>query len=216
MRRVVPLLAALILLLGAGLVQGVWTRRWQKSAALEAAVARVKALPTEFGDWRSEEQPVPANELALAGAEAAWVRRFTSPRQPKGILVMLLCGRTNAMCAHQPETCYSGAGFDIAAAPLYYTLHASKGAPLGEFWTGSFVKQDPVDGAQLRIFWSWLADGKWQAPSWPRWFFAGKPYLFKLYVVRDVTVRPEKLEDDPAVSFMRQLLPILTEHLQKD
>ncbi len=127
MRRVVPLLAALILLLGAGLVQGVWTQRWQKSAALEAAVARVKALPTEFGDWRSEEQPVPANELALAGAEAAWVRRFTSPQQPKGILVMLLCGRTNAMCAHQPETCYAGAGYDIAAAPLFYTVRASKG-----------------------------------------------------------------------------------------
>jgi hypothetical protein len=213
MRQLAPLLTAVIILAGAGLVHGLWTQRWQKSYALEAAVARLDELPTVIGDWQSEAQPVSAQELALAGAEGSWVRHFTAPGHAESILVMILCGRTNAMCAHRPENCYGGAGFELTGAPLNYLLRSSGGTPLGEFWTGKFVKEDAIDGVQLRFFWSWLADGQWKAPSWPRYDFAGQPYLYKLYVIRDATVRPEKLDDDPLVPFLRQLIPTLTDRL---
>jgi hypothetical protein len=213
MQRLIPLLTALIILLGAGLVHGLWTDRWQKSSVLEAAVARMDGLPSELGDWQSEEVPIPAGDLTLSGAEGAWIRRFTLRHTNHSILVMLLCGRTSAMCAHRPENCYSGAGYDLDAPPRHYGPRTSSGADLGEFWSGRFVKEDAVGEQQLRIFWSWLSNGQWQAPSSPRWHFAGKPYLYKLYVLRDAGYRNEKSDDAPAVDFLRQLIPALTQRL---
>jgi len=213
MQRLAPLLTALILLLGTGLVHGLLTQRWQKSSALEAALVRLEGLPTEFGQWQSKPEVISRTELTLARAEGAWVRRFSSRRTQQTILVILLCGRTSAMCAHRPENCYPGAGYDLAGSPFNYTLRTTSDAVLGDFWTGRFVKEESVGEQQLRIFWSWLSDGKWQAPSWPRFHFAGKPYLYKLYVLRDAAYRPEKLNDDPAVDFMRQLIPALTRQL---
>jgi len=213
MKRTAPLLTALAILLGTGLVHGLWTGRWQKSAVLEAAAGRLDGLPTEFGDWQSEPAEESVEDLPQSGAEKWWVRRFTSRRTQQTVLVILLCGRTSAMVAHRPENCYSGAGYELVGAPGNYVVRSSDGKSLGDFWTGKFVKEESVGSVQLRIFWSWLAGGDWQAPAAPRWTFAGQPYLYKLYVSRDTNFRPEKLEDDPAVDLMRHLVPALTERL---
>lgn len=214
MTRYVPLLAGLLIVLGTGLVHGIWTQRWQKSTVIDEAAARVLTLPTEIGDWQSEVVDVSAAEMALAGADGWFVRRFTNRRTEQTILVMLLCGRTGYMCVHRPEHCYSAAGYDLVSSPLPYTLKSAQGQELGQFLTGRFVKQDPTGNAQLRIFWTWFGAGRWQAPSSPRWTFAGLPVLYKLYVARDATFRPDRLDDDPAVAFLRQLMPALTAKLK--
>ena len=62
---------------------------------------------------------------------------------------------------------------------------------------------------QLRIFWTWFGDGTWQAPDSPRLTFAHLPVLYKLYVVRELPPRPERLEQDPSLDLLQQLLPAL-------
>ncbi len=194
---------------------GSWSvdRRWQKSADLKAAADRLHDLPTEFGEWCSRPDEQSVEGLEETRAEGWWIRRFTSRRTRQSVLVMLLCGRAAAMVAHRPENCYSGAGYELEGAPAQYAIRQARGEPLGEFWTGQFVKEEAVGKTQLRIFWSWLAEGTWQAPSAPRWTFRGQPYLYKLYVLRDSTDRPNRLDNDPTVDLLRQLIPRLTERL---
>lgn len=216
MTRYVPLLAALLIVLGTGFVHGVWTQRWQKATASDDAAARLAALPAQVGDWQSEVIDMDAKEMGIAGADGWYVRRFTHRGTGQTIQVMLLAGRTGHMCVHRPEHCYSAAGFELTASPSTYTLRSTSKEKLGEFLTGRFVKEDPTASPQLRIFWSWFAGGEWSAPRSPRWTFAGLPVLYKLYVARDAThFRPDRLDDDPAVDFMRQLVPVLTAELKK-
>ena len=149
----------------------------------------------------------------MAGAQGFWVRRFTSRRTGATMLVMLLCGKTPAMCAHRPENCYSSAGYDLVGVPRTYLLKTTRDHVLGEFLTGRFVKEESVGNHQLRIFWSWYGDGGWRAPDNPRWDFARLPALYKLYVIRETSGRSERLDDDPAVDLMRDLLPVLSRTL---
>ena len=46
-------------------------------------------------------------------------------------------------------------------------------------------------------------------PEDPRFAFAGQEALFKLYLIREVPVPDESLDDDPCVELMRQLLPAM-------
>ena len=63
-----------------------------------------------------------------------------------------------------------------------------------------------------RVYWSWSADGAWNAPSGPRYAFARYRALYKLYVI------PNVLEDDTlnagyAVDFLKVFIPELDKTL---
>jgi hypothetical protein len=204
-----PFAVGLAVVIAAGLVYGAWTQRWRKSPDLEAAAARLRNLPDAVGRWKGEPVEVDPQELALAGAEGAWVRRFTHERTGATVQVALVCGRPGPISVHRPENCYRGAGFDLAAPPTPYTLRPTPDAPPAAFWTGRFTRPE-AGGESLRVFWSWYADGAWRAPDNPRWEFARQPALYKLYVVRETGGRGDRLDDDPAVEFMRQLVPELS------
>ena len=60
--------------------------------------------------------------LDMAGAKGWWVRRFTNERTGTSVLVILLCGRAGPLSVHKPETCYTGAGYALASAPVRYTV----------------------------------------------------------------------------------------------
>ena len=205
--RVTVLSAAAVVLL-AGFVHGTWTQRWLQSAELEAAVARLDNIPTRVGGWTaSEVEAIPPEELKLAGAAGCWMRRFTAADSGQKVQVVILVGHTGRMSVHRPENCYPGQGYDLAGAPLRYSLKT----PDAEFWTARFTKPDvTTGGSQLRIFWTWNAAGQWKAPENPRWTFAALPYLYKLYVIRSLPERSERAEDDPAAEFLRQFLPELS------
>jgi hypothetical protein len=202
MRRILPLLAGLIIVAVTAVVQGVWTQRWQTSAALEAAVERLSGAPGDLGSWKAEPAELDADALAAAGAQGHWVRRYTDARTGTSVLVILLCGRPGKMSVHRPEHCYRGAGYDMMADPVHCES-------AGDCWTTRFRKEEPTGDVQLRIFWTWFGDGAWQAPNSPRLTFAHLPALYKLYVVRELPPRQDRLEQDPSLELMQQLLPAL-------
>jgi hypothetical protein len=121
------------------------------------------------------------------------------------------------MTLHQPQHCYPGAGFEIkgGGSAIRCTVKSPSGEALGEFWTARFERQTPTGPQLLRIFWSWNASGKWQAPENARWALASEPAVFKLYVIREATRRtdvkdPKELVQEPAYQFLQELLPHLT------
>lgn len=209
--RVAPLLVALGVVLAGGLLHGIWTDRWHESGELEVAVALLRLLPEQVGDWPAHPVDLDAQALRQAGAAGHWVRRFTNARTGTSVTIILLCGGTRHMAVHRPEDCYRGAGYEMAGPAASVTL-PNEVAPAA-FWTARFGKQDAAGAVQLRVFWSWLADGRWQAPDSPRLAFAGFPVLFKLYAVREITGPLGPIEDDPCLDLLRRLVPELTNTL---
>jgi Protein of unknown function (DUF3485) len=202
MTRNLPLLAGLMIVVGAAVVEGMWTQRWQPSADLEAAVERLDHAPDNLGSWKTETVEFDAEALAAAGAQGSWVRRYTDSRTGASVLVILLCGRSGKMSVHQPEHCYRTAGYKMMADPTRCR------AP-GDCWTAKFRKEETTGPVDLRIFWTWFGDGTWQAPDSPRLTFAHLPALYKLYMIRELPPRPERLEQDPSLDLLQHLLPAL-------
>src|SRR5438067_10588139 len=169
MTRTLTFLAGLAVVIGSGAVYGAWTQRWQKSADLEAQAAKLRNLPEQVGSWKGEAIDLDDDALAMAGAEGWWVRRFTDERTGSIQLVILLCGRPGPMSVHRPENCYRAAGYVLEAPAIKYTPPSlllsppegeDAGRPPAELWTGKF-KQQEAGGRELRVFWSWYADGAW-------------------------------------------------------
>jgi hypothetical protein len=206
MNRILTFAVGLAIVIASSVVYGAWTQRWQESAALESAVAKLQSLPDEVGRWKAQPADLDRKALDMAGAKGWWVRRFTDERTGTSLLVILLCGRAGPLSVHKPETCYTAAGYALTSAPIRYTVHGDAEATAAEFWTGIFKKPE-VGGEQLRIFWSWYDGSAWRAADNPRWTFAHLPALYKLYVIRETNGRPERLDNDPAAEFLRRLLP---------
>ena len=210
MKRSVPIFSGLLVVLLAAVVQGVWTQRWQKSADLKSAVERLALAPGDLGTWKAEAVEFDAEALAAAGAQGSWVRRYTDARTGASVLVILLCGPSGKMSVHRPEHCYNGAGYEMLSEPVRFEIPAS---PPAACWTTRFRKEEPTGNVQLRIVWSWFGEGRWQAPVSPRLTFAPLPALYKLYAIRELSPHQERLEQDPSVDLLRQLLPALSQAL---
>jgi hypothetical protein len=216
MSRIPATIVGLTLLLGVGLVHGWWTQRWRAMPELAEAVARLEGVPGDFGRWRAEETSLPPENLARAGAAGSRLQRFTSPRSRYWFSTILLCGRSGPLSVHRPEHCYPGAGYNLFGAPVRHTIRDREGRELGEFYTARFIKREVTGSRQLRIFWSWHDGTSWRAPDYPRWSFAAAPYLYKLYVIREVDRLYDDLDDDPSVEFLREFLAEVNPHLIAD
>jgi hypothetical protein len=208
--RSIPLVTGLAIVVAVAVVQGVWTQRWQKSAELEAAVERLSRAPGNLATWTAETSDLDDDLLASAGAQGAWLRRYTDARTGASVQIIVLCGKPGKMSVHRPEYCYRGAGYNMLADPIRYQIPAE---PPAECWTTKFRKEEPTGDVALRIFWTWFGDGVWRAPDSPRLAFAHLPALYKLYAIRELPSRPERLEQDPTLDLLERLLPCLAEAL---
>jgi hypothetical protein len=206
-------LAALAVVLGSGLAHGVWTERWQRAAELDAAAARLRLLPDDFPGWKGEVVPLDEESAAVAGARASWVRRYTHPRTGESITAVILCGKPGRMSAHRPEYCYACAGYEMTAPAVSCLIQAAPDTAPAQFQVAPFVKPDADGPIQLRVYWSWLAGGTWQAPDSPRIAFAARPALYKLYVIHETNAVPGRPDEGPAAEFLRQALATLNRSL---
>jgi hypothetical protein len=213
MSKCLLFLAALAVILGGGLAHGLWTERWQRSAELEAAAARLRLLPDDFPGWKGEVIELDEGSAAVAGARASWARRYTHPRSGETITAVVLCGKPGRMSVHRPEYCYACAGYEMTAPAEPCVFKAGGDCAPARLWTAPFMKSDADGPVQLRIYWSWFAGGAWQAPDSPRVTFAARPALYKLYVIHETNAAPGRPDEGPAAEFLRQTLPTITQAL---
>lgn len=215
MKRGILILVGVAVLLGGGIVHGFWTNRWRPSTELARAKDRLAELPDDVGDWKGTAYLQEADDLAITGAVAHYSRTFTDPATGDEVLIMLLAGKPSRMTVHKPEDCYRAAGYELVGEPVRLTVTPA-GQPGADLWMGEFTRDDPSKGSsQLRILWGWFAADRWESPDNPRWAFARRPVLYKLYVIRSVQGAPP-IQADPSVRLLGQLLPILTRTLTED
>ena len=118
-------------------------------------------------------------------------------------------GHPGLTAVHTPEYCYRGGGYDVAGAIVRRSADVPSGAA-ANFWTTQFEKKTTAGTEQLRIFWAWSADGVWHAPNFDaRFYYIGKPLLYKLYVVgagqADITPGQDHVLDDFLASLLGTL-----------
>lgn len=210
MENMKPRNLAFVAALGMLLLSGVLYQVLAKdSDQLDAAADRVALVPMTIGDWQGSEEQGDAASFEQAGAKGHWMRQYVHAGSKETILVILMCGRAGKMSVHTPEVCYRGAGYELFEEPTPCALSSKSAGELGSFWTASFTKKS-VPPANLRLYWAWNARGKWEAAASPRWQFRGAPFLYKLYVSREIGrqngVAPSA---DVTADFMREFLPVL-------
>jgi hypothetical protein len=207
MKRMLPAVVAVALVLIAGLVHGFWTDRWHTNKAVEAAVANLNRVPRVVGDWKAEPMKGDLSDKDIPGQ---LFLNYVNQKTGDSITVALVCGRPGPVAIHTPDVCYPASGFKVGRK-LPYSPPGFKDA---HFFTTEVAHSSAADQKHQRIFWSWFAAGRWEAPENPRLTFTRRfPVLYKLYVLREM-VADVPIEQDPCVEFLRQILPELEKALE--
>jgi hypothetical protein len=207
MTSALRIVAAVGLIVGAGVVHGQWTGRWGTPPALAALAARYQMVPLVLGEWRGEAFELPADQRAAAGAVACLARRYTHPGRGVTVTALLLGGLPGKIATHTPDICYAGAGFSLEAPVLWARAYGPDGRR-AEFRT-ALARRSGTSPSTLRLVWGWNAAAGWSAPDEPRWSFGPAPALSKLYVVRETAGAVVEPQDDPCNDFLSVFLPEL-------
>ena len=205
MTRSLAFLFALTALLTGGYVHGLYSERWRTSNELEFGIERLPTVPLEIDGWKAEEIESNQAEFDLAGARGYWSRIYRKDGQE--ILAILMVGRAGRMSVHTPEVCYRGAGYELFGPPVPHDV-GEPDAALGRFWTANFMKPSAA-GAELQLDWGWNCGHGWQAPASPRWEFAGRPALYKLYLSRSSAGGNTATQTAIMDGFLRRFVPAL-------
>lgn len=200
-------MAAGVIILTTGYIDGLWTGRWRASTELAACAARVERLPLVIGDWKARAEELGAEDIDAAGIQGYTLRSYRQQRTNRLVSVLLMCGRPGPMSVHSPDICYPGIGFEPTAPPAR-EVHQF-GSEHAEFWCGRFARQEVAGANHVQILWAWGTAGEWTAPVNPRLTFARMPALYKLYVIQSLPSSGDKAEREAGSEFLRQLLPEL-------
>lgn len=176
-----------LLILLATLVQGQWTDRWSGVDVSEALARGGQRLEEQFprscGDWEAVNDLTPdPRGLERAGAIGHVSRLYRHRGTGRLATVFAVCATPHDASGHTPDRCYPGAGFQAEEAESRRSVTLADGRTADVF-TGTFAKA----GQTLRIFWTYGGDGRWIAPPIARLGLAGRPLVYKLYVIIDAT-----------------------------
>lgn len=176
-----------LLILLATLVQGQWTDRWSGVDVSEALARGGQRLEEQFprscGDWEAVNDLTPdPRGLERAGAIGHVSRLYRHRGTGRLATVFAVCATPHDASGHTPDRCYPGAGFQAKEAESRRSVTLADGRTADVF-TGTFAKA----GQTLRIFWTYGGDGRWIAPPIARLGLAGRPLVYKLYMIIDAT-----------------------------
>jgi hypothetical protein len=207
MTSTIRIVAAVALIVGAGLVHGKWAGRFGTPAELAELARRVDALPVDIGDWKGEVLELPAADRAAAGAVACLSRRYTNRKTGASVSVLLLGGLPGRISTHTPDVCYPGAGFSLGTPEPFNYAYGPEPRRAG--FRAALATRGGTRPSTLRIFWGWNAASGWSAPEEPRWAFGPASALCKLYVIRETAGAVVEPRDDPGTEFLGVFLPEL-------
>ncbi|HEV3237223.1 MAG TPA: exosortase-associated EpsI family protein [Gemmataceae bacterium] len=207
MFRSLYVLVGLLLLLGTGLVHGIWTNRWLSTDEPQASAARLDSLPIDFGEWHGTELSINPTALAIGEIVNYKQRQYVNHRTGAELTVLVVCGKPGPISVHTPEVCFPGAGYKMLGEPGTVALVLEEGRPSGEFKTARFQRLNSTETSEMEAFWAWTTDGRWQAPNYPRWTYGRYPALYKVYIIRKISAKsgPPEEELKQARDFMIEL-----------
>jgi len=214
-RLLVPAIAAVLLIGVCTYVEGVFTERWHDrppSPEQEVFAERIKQIPTTVGQWDSADAPMDKREIEAARAVGHYSRSFYNKLDPsKVVSVLIICGHPTDITEHTPDKCYVASGFEEAGDQERTTVGymGDAGQTAADFSTNRFHRGDARQGPRnLRVFWSFSIDGKWQAPSAPKVELRFYPAVVKLYAITEVPEGSKgQAEESAAIAFLQEFLP---------
>ncbi|HEV3205172.1 MAG TPA: exosortase-associated EpsI family protein [Gemmataceae bacterium] len=204
MVRLIPTASAVVLVIGLGIVHGLWTDRWVHSEEPGRAAARLASISLTLGEWQGRRLQL--DERQLGGISGYFYGRYVHSRTGKSISAFLVAGRPGPVAEHTPDVCYQASGYEVGTAH-HFSLGKDEHSPHAEFWTSLLKKTKAADQIRLRIYWAWSFNGDWSAPENPRWTFAGRSVLYKLYVIREIQAGEDSREDAACSDFLKEFLP---------
>lgn len=218
MKRNLPIIVAVILVLSAGIFHGRWVNRWGDTVALRYSTEALPSLPKTFGDWVGDDVPPSEEQIrsyVSAELRVAVVRSYTHRETGQRMNILAACGPPGPIGTHVPEACYTGAGYIQGMSPSKREFPAT--SPTGvtnTFWEADFrVSDNKPNPTGLKIYWSFrpgAAGSHWEASGAPRGEFAAYSALYKIYVIREMSMAGRSPVSDPVgPSFIRELLPAL-------
>src|SRR4051794_34829461 len=114
MPRFLVIAAAVAILVGAALFEGVRTNRWGPSEDVSAAAAKLDAFPREAGAWSAvADTPLDPKILRVAEAVGHVSRSYRNRETGAQVELLALCGPPGPIAAHTPDACYAGQGFKM-------------------------------------------------------------------------------------------------------
>jgi hypothetical protein len=199
-----------------------WTNRWSPTATSEGKNL-LASLDGPIGDWL----PGDALELDPANIPKNTVctsRQFLPTKSGKPMVVSITSGGPAAVAIHTPDVCYLGAGYKLKGEVTRQTIPlADNSGASATFWVADFVKTTATGSESIRIRWSWSSDGNWQAPDFPRFYFARTNHwwslndapgiLYKIYIVQPLSDEDDLTREDPYRTFVASLIPLLNRQL---
>jgi hypothetical protein len=200
------MILAIVALIAAGLVNGVWIDRWNLSSEPGASAAKLERIPMEIGEWKAPGNREIDDQTKAIGEIAGYMGRVYSSHSGSDVACMIVCGRPGAIAAHTPDVCFVGQNQTMLKNQRT-TVEIGAGENEAQFYTAIFKKSESGIPSYTRAFWSWSADGAWTAPDNPRLNFLGKQVLYKLYVTYPVADEEDKLEEGAGADFIKVLLP---------
>jgi hypothetical protein len=210
MPKLVPTSIVFSIVVLSGVIDGLWTDRWLVAKEMHTAVDRLAAIPMALGDWDGCARELDSRTLALGEISGYARRQYVNRRTGSTLSLLIVCGRPGPVSVHLPDACYGGAGYEEVGERAKYSV---TGPPPADFWIYRFHRPNAAVPVQLRVFCSWGADGAWRAVATPRVQFAHHAFLYKMYIIRELSKADEPLEEDPALDFIHLLLPELQKAL---
>jgi hypothetical protein len=205
-----PIAAAVVIMVVAGGVQGVWSERWGTFPELKIFSDQLEKIPMQIGEWQGTDREKSDEKiLKIDGAEGELVRTYRNAHNEE-VRISIVCARLQDIFYHTPDRCYPAAGFEMQGDPHPEVIETASNTT-AEFFTTSFLKSEALGTQSERGFWSWSADGQWVAPKNPKLKFAGQQHaLYKLYVFASIPSGKQKSTDRDFVrDFIRVFVPAL-------
>jgi hypothetical protein len=207
--RTKHLVGALALLIAGGVVHGMWVHRWSPPV-VQSGVDLLASVDGPVGDW-VPSAPIPVSERDTPKGTLVSCRNFTNEKANKRAVVSVTRGVPGVVAAHTPDVCFLGSGYKLKGPPSQQTLPLPGGGS-ASFYVADFEKTSAAGAESVRARWTWTADGTWQAPDYPRLFFAKSqlnlPVLYKLYIVHPIGDE-DLTKSDPYRTFAAELAAVL-------
>jgi hypothetical protein len=193
-----------------------WTHRWSDAAATRSGIDLLAKVDAPVGDWQPGVTiAVPEKEIPKGTVVSC--RQFVIEKTNKRVVVSITSGVPGVVAAHTPDVCFLGSGYKLKGSPSKQTLPMPGGGSVS-YYLADFEKTSAAGTESVRCRWAWTADGTWQAPEYPRLFFAKTkvdlPVLYKMYIVHPIGDE-DLTKSDPYRTFAADLAATLGRQFAK-
>lgn len=210
-RRTFLIYTALLVVLTAAatVVHGRFSDRWGTSAAqLRKAAEALQLAPTEFGSWKlQKEMEFEDRVKGILGCAGSWSRTYVHKPTGQAINVAMIVGPPGPTSSHVAEMCYSTQGYRQVGQRAVFQLELPDHSQ-HEFAEINFVSPN-VSSQKLQVCYSWRHADQWLVPSFPRAYFGGQPFLYKIQVAAYHAGGATETESQICQAFLREFLPEL-------